>query len=404
MPDLRDVVVVGAGPAGSALAYFLAAQGLDVLLLDKTAFPRDKTCGDGLTPRALGVLRHMRLLDKIVAAGFKINGLHIYAPNGRRVSSSIPPWGDLPQFALVLPRYQLDDLIRRHTVEAGAEFRPQADVTGVLREGDHVVGVRANTPEGPTEFRARYTVIATGASIGLVERARLLASPPLFGRAARTYYEGIGELSDYIEFHLESVPLPGYGWVFPTSPTAANVGAGYFARAGQPPLRTPPRQVFDEFVANPLMAARLREARVSGPVKGYPLRLDFPTARVAFPGLLLVGEAAGLVNPLTGEGIDYALESAEVGAEALTHALRHNVSPHVTAQKYARALHDRFLRTFTTITHVRDVYLRPWLLNRAARAAARHPDFRFTLVQVCLGNIDPAHSLSLKMLLQIASA
>jgi geranylgeranyl reductase family protein len=402
MPETRDVVIVGAGPAGSALAYFLAEQGADVLLLDKSDFPRDKTCGDGLTPRALGILRHMRLLDRVMAAGFKINGIHIYAPDGRRVSSPIPPWDGLPQFALVLPRYQLDNLIRAHAVEAGAEFRPRVDVTDVLREGDLIVGVRANTTQGLTEFRARYTALATGASVSLLERASLLATPPLFGRAARTYYEGIGELSDYIEFHLESIPLPGYGWVFPTSPTAANVGAGYFARAGQPPLRNSPRQVFDEFIANPVMASRLRDAHMRGPVKGYPLRFDFPTARLAFPGLLLVGEAAGLVNPLTGEGIDYALESAEVGAEVLHHTLRHGQTPAQTAQKFSQALRDRFLRPFLTICRVRDFYFHTWLLNRAARAALRHADFHFTLVQVCLGNLDPARSLSPKMLLQIA--
>jgi len=402
MSTTCDVLVIGAGPAGSATAYFLAQQGFDVLLLDKSEFPRDKTCGDGLTPRALAVLRHMRLLDKVTAAGFKISGIHIYAPNGQCISSPIPPWGDLPQFALVLPRYQLDDLIRAHAVEAGAEFRPRVDATDVLREGNHVVGVRASTPEGPAEFRARYTVVATGASVGFLERARLLPSSPLFGRAARAYYEGVGELSDYIEFHLESMPLPGYGWVFPTSPTAANVGAGYFARAGQAIRHNSPRQLFDEFIGHPVMTGRLREARASGPVKGYPLRFDFPTARVAFPGLLLLGEAAGLVNPLTGEGIDYALESAEVGAEVLTPAVRHSLSPHSTAQKYVRALRHRFLRTFTTISRVRDVYFRAWLLNRAARAAVHHADVQQTLVQVCLGNIDPAQSLSPKMLLQIA--
>jgi flavin-dependent dehydrogenase len=118
--------------------------------------------------------------------------------------------------------------------------------------------------------------------------------------------------------------------------------------------------------------------------------------------LLLLGEAAGLVNPLTGEGIDYALESAEVGAEILTQAVRHSLSPHSTAHNYVRALRQRFLRTFTTISRVRDVYFRAWLLNRAARAAVHHADFRLTLVQVCLGNIDPAQSLSSKTLLQIA--
>lgn len=400
MADLRDVIIVGAGPAGSALAYFLAQQGVDVLLLDKTEFPRDKTCGDGLTPRALGVLRRLGLLNEVIRSGFRINGLHIYAPNGRRVSSPIRAWGDLPPFAAVLQRYRLDDLIRQHALGAGAEFRAPVTVTDVIRDGDHIVGVRVAAPGGSAELRARCIVIATGASIGLLERAQLLSSPVVFGRAARGYYDGMRGLSDYIEFHLESVPLPGYGWVFPTSPTAANVGAGYLTENGHTP-RNSPRQVFDEFVANPRLAERLEVAQADGPVKGYPLRFDFPTARVAFPGLLLVGEAAGLVNPLTGEGIDYALESAEVGAELLAHALRSGEAAAHTAQRYTRLLRDRFLRTFITIGRVRDFYFRPWLLNRAAGAAARHEDFRATLVHVCLGNVDPGQSLTPRMLWQL---
>src|SRR5574341_1557792 len=185
----------------------------------------------------------------------------------------------------------------------------------MLREGDRYVGVRAATPDGFKELRAPLTVLATGASVGLLERADLLAAPPAFGRAARTYYEGMRGLSDTVEFHFDSVPLPGYGWVFPISPTAANVGAGYFVRAGKPPMRNSPRQVMDQFIANPYVANMLDGARPAAPPKGYPLRFDFPTARTAFPGLALAGEACGLVNPLTGEGIDYRSEERRVGKE-----------------------------------------------------------------------------------------
>jgi flavin-dependent dehydrogenase len=245
-------------------------------------------------------------------------------------------------------------------------------------------------------------VLATGASTALVERAGLLSWEALFGRAARGYYHGIGELSDYIEFHLESVPLPGYGWVFPISGTAANVGAGYFVPRGKPALRNSPRQVLDEFLANPLMAGRVRGARIEGPIKGYPLRFDFPTARLAFPGLLLIGEAAGMVNPLTGEGIDYALESAEVAAELLDGALTQDTAPVQVERDFTEAMRARFQRAFLTICRVRDFYFRPWLLNRAAHAAQRHADFRVTLVNVCLGNVDPGQGISPKMLMQLA--
>src|SRR5574341_149075 len=402
MPEQRDVIIGGAGPAWSALAYFFAARGLDVLLLDRSAFPRDKTCGDGLSPRALRVLRSMGLLDPLLAVGWRVNNVLLFAPNGRPITAPVPPYDGLPELALVLPRLQLDDLIRAHAVRAGAEFRSQFNVTDVLREGDRYVGVRAAAPDGPTELRAPLTVLATGASVGLLEHADLLAAPPAFGRAARTYYEGMRGLSDTVEFHFDSVPLPGYGWVFPISPTAANVGAGYFVRAGKPPMRNSPRQVMDQFIANPYVANMLEGAHPTAPPKGYPLRFDFPTTRTAFPGLALVGEACGLVNPLTGEGIDYALESAEVAAELLGEALRGGEAPALTAQKYYQALRDRFLRTFVNIGRVRDLYLQGWVLNRFAAAANHNEDLKLLLIHIALGNIDPIRALSPKTLLQVA--
>jgi flavin-dependent dehydrogenase len=302
----------------------------------------------------------------------------------------------------VLPRLALDDLIRRHAVAAGARFEAATEAVGVLRQDGAIAGARVRGPDGPRDLRARFTVIATGAAVGLLEREKLLARPPLFGRAARGYYHDLGGVTDYIEFHLESVPLPGYGWVFPISATAANVGAGYFLRGKEPAVGRSPRQVLDTFLANPLMRERVAGARVAGPIKGYPLRFDFPTARLAWPGLVLVGEAAGLVNPLTGEGIDYALETAELAADVLTEALRQGQEPAQVEAAHTRALRGRLQRAFVTICRVRDFYFHAWLLNRAARVANRHAEFRRTLVQVCLGNVDPSQGLSPRQLWQLA--
>jgi geranylgeranyl reductase family protein len=398
----RDILIVGAGPAGSAMAYFLAAQGFDVLLVDKTDFPRDKTCGDGVSPRALRVLHDMGLADRVDAQGYRVNRIAIFAPNGRAVVAPAPAFGHLPNFALVLPRYQLDDIIRTRAVEAGAHFAPQTAAIEILREHAEVVGVRAQTAHGLRDLRARATVFATGASTSVLERAGLLKGAPAYGRAARTYYENVQGLSDTVEFHFDSVPLPGYGWVFPTSPTTANVGAGYFVRAGRAPQRTTPRRAFDEFVANRYVAGLLTDAQPSAPIKGYPLRFDFPTARAAFPGLMLIGEAAGLVNPLTGEGIDYALESAEVAADELGRALRAGETAERAARRHIHALHNRFLRMFVNIIRVRDTYFRPWVLNRFVSAANRNPDLAELLLNVAIGNIDPLRAMSPRALWQVA--
>ncbi len=391
---MPDTLIIGAGPAGSALAYFLAERGRDVLLVDKSDFPRDKTCGDGLSPRALHVLRRLGLLERALAVGFRINRVLFFAPNGNAVETPIGAFGNLPDYSLVLPRYQLDDLIRQRAVEAGVEFRARITVTDVLREGGQVVGVRANTPDGPQEIRAPLTVLAIGASTGLLERAQLLSAPPAYGRAARAYFTNVRGLSDAVEFHFDSVPLPGYGWVFPTGPTSANVGAGYLARSAR---HNSPAQVYEAFIANPRTAHQLSHAQAASPVKGFPLRFDFPAARLAVPGLLMIGEACGLVNPLTGEGIDYALESAETAAEVLGDLSSAASLP----QTYTRALRARFQRAFVNIARVRDLYLRPFLLNRFTAAANRHADLARLLLDVALGHLDPAAALSLKTLWRV---
>jgi geranylgeranyl reductase family protein len=401
-PKRSDVVIVGAGPAGSALACFLASAGRDVVLLDKADFPRDKTCGDGLSPRALHILRQMDLLEAVEAAGYRISQVRLFAPNGRMIATPIPAHANLPDYAVVLPRLQLDELIRARAQAAGADFRPCCTATELLKDREAFIGVRANTPSGVREFRARVTVLATGASYALMERAGLLTGAPALGRAARAYFENVEGLADAVEFHFDSVPLPGYGWVFPTSPTTANVGAGYFVYGGRRAPHRSPRETFDTFVVNPHVARLLRPARALGAVKGFPLRFDFPQTRTAFAGLALVGEACGLVNPLTGEGIDYALESAQLAAELLSRALRNDGLTTGLAARYQQTFRERFLSPFVTIARVRDVYFTPWVMNRFVAAASRHEDLKQLLFNIALGNVDPAKALSVKTLWQVA--
>ncbi len=399
--DHADVLIVGAGPAGAGLAYLLARNALHVRLLDRSDFPRDKTCGDCLSPRALRVLDGLGLTDDLVAAGRRIARVCMVAPNGRTLSAPIRPAGDLPGFALIVPRLRLDDLIRRRAVAAGVEFQAPVHVTDLVWADGRVVGVRATSPAGPVELRARQVVLATGAATGLLERGGLLTDRPAFVRAARGYYEGVPGLDDAIEIYLHSIPMPGYGWVFPVSDTAANVGVGYGAPSRTPP-RQPPLAVLDQFVTSPPVAIRLDGARPAGPPRAYPLRIDFATARPAVPGALLVGEACGLVHPMTGEGIDCALESAELAADVLTRGLRDGAPAVITAGRYTRAVRSRFLPAFSRANRVRDLLARRWALNRLVAAASRHEHLQALFVHAVLGGIDPGQLLAPRALLQLA--
>jgi menaquinone-9 beta-reductase len=378
-----DVVVVGAGPAGSAAAYFLARAGVDVLLLDRAGFPRDKTCGDGLTASAAAVIREMGVLDDLLAAGRRVDRIELVAPGGRRVST--PLSGDDGLFALAVPRLLLDDRLRGRAVEAGARFEGRAHVTAVEADGR---GVRlTGEGEGRTlSISARMAVVATGASIGLLRQAGLLPRAPEFAIAARTYVEGPlpgGQL----QVRFDGVPLPGYGWIFPVSDDLMNVGAGAYPL----PPGASASGVLRGFMASPGVAGALAGGRQVGGVRSYPLRVDFARSPTFGPRLLLVGEAAGLVNPLTGEGIHYALQSGRLaGARVLEMFERGDFSP-AQHEVYDRQLRDRFQEVYETCALFRRVFMRRRTLDLLARVAGRRQGLGPRLVELAMEDRAPSH-------------
>ena len=375
-----DVLVVGAGPGGSAAAYYLARAGLRVLLLDKAEFPRDKTCGDGLSPRALAALDDMGLLPAVMQAGCRINGVEIYGPDGRSIAAPIPGQDGRPGYMLVVPRRVLDGLLLEHARAQGAAFMPRIHVTDAQSTADGVT-VRGARDGQAVAFNARAAVIATGAASGLLVRMGVLAQAPPGMLAARTYYEDLDVLHDRVQLRFDGVPLPGYAWVFPTGQRSANVGAGFLAGRS----RHTPRQAFDAFAGRTRLKAVLGRARRAGPVKGYPLRVDFAAAPTHAGRALLVGEAAGLVNPLSGEGIDYALESGRIAAQHLIAMFeRADFSPAQFAA-YDRALRERYLALFKFCARARDLALNPLVLPLLIRIAARRADLKLLLIRIVLG-------------------
>jgi geranylgeranyl reductase family protein len=379
--DVHDAVIVGAGPGGSAAAHFLSARGLDVLLLDRAEFPRDKTCGDGLTPRALRLLDTMGLLEDISSRACAIDSYEIVAPNGR--ATAAPITGDYR--ALVIPRLTLDQIILARAIASGARFEPGVTVSRVLptAEGEGE-GARVETVDGQT-FDARLAILATGAATKVLRQSRILDRQPQAMLAARAYFDGLSrDLSRSFQLRFDSVPSPGYGWVFPTSPRSANVGVGFLPqrRSGTAP------QAFERFARVGAIARLLEGARQTGPLKGYPIRVDFLRAPTFARGTLLVGEAAGLVNPLTGEGIDYALESGMIAAQ---HVIRGLISgaDHAWLTDYDRLLRARFEKVFRFSEWIRDWYCKPPLLNLLVPLANRQPDLRQQLANIVLGEREP---------------
>jgi len=400
---MNDVIVVGAGPGGAATACFLAQAGIDVLLLDKSTFPRDKTCGDGLTPRALCILDEIGVLGQATQSGYRVSKATVYAPNGTAVTTQVPRHDDLPQYMLTVPRLILDDLICSQAIARGATFHGGVHVTNIQADEQGV------TVEGEGDGRrfassGRMAVIATGANVKLLHNLGILKHTPPMILGARTYYEGLNHLSNCFEFHFDGVPLPGYSWIFPLSSDSANIGAGVFPalqtkRSG----RTTAKGVLGQFLQHPRVRKMTIGARQLGPVKGYPLRTDFARAPTFGDRVLLVGESAGLVNPLTGEGVDFALESASVAAEHLLEMLNIGEFGKDRLKRYDRALRDRFQRLFVLSGRIRDWYMNAPILNRLVTAANRRDNLRAVFTDVVLGNTDAGQALSLRTIGQILS-
>ena len=380
-----DVIIVGAGPAGSATARHLAEAGVSTLLLDKSNFPRDKVCGDCLSPRAQHYLARLGVLEPVAAEAHAARRIRFRAPGGAEASAAITAGGRLPERTLVLPRRRFDHLLQRHALAAGADFR-----VGHARALMPTGGVLL----GDTALPARLVIIATGAALSLIKHTPLAPRSAVHTVAARTYLRGLQPHGPDLRILLDRLPLPGYAWLFPTGADSANLGCWY---AGTEPLSAPAllRELLTE---HPTLAALTAAARGSDRIAGYPIRCDFLTAPKVAAGVLAVGEAAGLVNPFTGEGIDYALESAELAAAAaraaLSQAAAGETVPVAALADYPKALHQRFRGLFRVMTVVQRYGTSPWVLDRLFGRGRQGQPLLDRLVQVCFGAAPPTRLLA----------
>ncbi len=394
MQEMYDVVIVGAGPGGSATAHYLAREGFNVLLLDKFNFPRDKTCGDGLTPRALRVLDDMGILNAVEQVGHRLDRVEFVAPKGHAAAAAIPKKEQSCNYLLVVPRFVLDNIILERALASGAKFRSPVRVTGVAQEESAMV-ITGEQGNKALAFRARMVILAVGANTKLLLRMGLLKKMPQMTLCARTYYDGITSVIDAIQCRLDGVPLPGYGWVFPVSDTSANVGIGMFpAGLAKRWMPKTAHAAFDAFVQSPSLQRLLAGARRTGPIKGYPLRVDFARSPTFGERTILVGEAAGLVNPVTGEGIDYALESGKMAANHVSHMFAAGDFSVKQLTAYDTMLRQHYQRLFVLCDQLRMLYLNPLILNQVVRAVARDDELMTLLMNIAIDNQDAYKGLA----------
>ncbi len=396
LPDRCDVLVVGAGPAGSAVATTLARAGLGVVLADQHAFPRDKVCGDALIPDAHAALRRLGVLDEVLARAQPVGFVGCIGPRGGRV--------DVPGVLAVLPRQQLDLIVCRAAVAAGAQMVAPARFVAVLEEGGVVVGARLQQGDAVRELRCRWVVLATGAVPQALLAAGMCERQTPSGVALRGYVRNeamVGRIGA-LEIVWHRALAPGYGWIFPCRDGVFNIGAGvadsHTERAGgrlkkrEVNLRT----LMDDFQRVHAPARELMQGgTLLGPMKGAPLRCTLEGARYTRPGLLVTGEAAGSTYSFTGEGIGKSLETGILAAEAvIAGGTQAGADSRVRADYEARlqALKPRF----ALYQRANVVNRHPWLADLLIWRANRSPRIVRRMSGVLDETSNPGNLVSVK--------
>ncbi len=371
---MYDVIIVGAGPAGSTAALYAHRLGLNCILLDKAVFPRDKICGDALSGKSVRLMRELNLLEGVEELeGSEINRITFGSPSHSQFDVHLKgnKNNDYITKGYVVPRKIFDNFLFKKADEL-TETRQGFTVNDIIYQNDNISGVKGTNIEGKEEILNAPVIMGCDGANSIIARKLGLYEMDMENTAVaiRCYYEGVEGLSNQIELHYVSEVKPGYFWLFPAGNGKANIGIGLSKNDAKKEDRTL-RQIMDEIVQSDYFRSRFGNARPLEKPVGWNLPLGRIQRKNHGNGFMLLGDAAGLVDPFTGEGIGNAMVAAKHAMQVASKAKNHKDYSERSFSEYDQLLWDDIggeLRTSTKLQSLaRSSFLLNFVINRAAR-------------------------------------
>lgn len=377
-----DVIVAGGGPGGAATAAFLARAGRKVALFEKEKFPRDKACGDAISGKSVRVLDQLGLLDAVEKRPYAMaNGVRFTSPKGTELVVPFPKpkavgvrkdQGHLENHpGYVARREVFDEVVFKEAKRSGAKvFQNQPVEKAIFDESGRAIGVR--TKDGKEHFAD--AIVGAGGSLCPVARSvgSYDRDPKHWVAAIRVYWKGVKDVDDNIEIHFVDDIIPGYFWIFPLDNGMVNVGIGMredFIKKGHRDLKALLESCIRD---NPLFKERFADAtEVPGTQKGWILPLGSKRRKLSGEGWAVVGDAGGLIDPFSGEGIGNALVSGQLAAKQIDLALSNGGATAKALAPYDKAVWDTIGDELDRSYAMQRLGRRKWLLNLVVAKAAR---------------------------------
>ncbi len=380
MAEEYDVIILGGGPAGSSCAAFLSKSGKKVLLLDRATFPRDKTCGDGISGRSVGVLQDLGLMGQVQKIEHEdMYGVTFSSPVGKVVPIGAPRGNGEKPPGFVCRREVLDNMLFQNAKKLATKTIEKFIATDIIKENGKVVGVKGNLNGKETTFLAKIFVGADGAGgISARKLGSLNTDEKHQAAAIRAYYDNVDGMIDQIELHFIDGVLPGYFWIFPLPDKSANVGIGMLV-ADMKKKKVNLQKLMEEVITNhPVFKSRFAKAKRTSDVKSWilPLASATPKLKIYGDGYVLLGDAASLIDPFTGEGIGNALTSGQISAEIINEAFEKNDFSEAVLSKYPKILWDKIGEEVMTNYNMQKHANSRWKMNLIIDKASRSKDIQ----------------------------